>query len=103
MKIPPKKREIEEEIGENLKSLRLSCNIRQYDIAKEEGISLTAIKRLESGQGGTLKTLAGILRALGKTEWIKSLAPQNQTQPMLMLLRKKRERKIGRASCRERV
>ncbi|OPZ89872.1 MAG: Helix-turn-helix domain protein [Firmicutes bacterium ADurb.Bin419] len=92
MKFAPTKREIEEAIGESLKNLRLRKNMRQLDIADDEGISLTAIKRLESGQGGTLKTLAGILRALNRTEWIDSLAPQVQTQPMTMLLMKKRTR-----------
>ena len=98
MKFAPTKKEIEETLGESLKGLRLRKNLRQVDIAKAEGLSVTAVKRVESGKGGTLKTLAGILRALDETQWLASLAPKSQTQPMMML---KRKRERSRASAKK--
>ena len=72
-------------LGENIRNLRLLKNIDQRDLAAMAGVSTTAVKRLESGKTSTTETLIRVLRILGRTDWLESLAPPVSIDPMLML------------------
>lgn len=72
-------------LGENIRNLRLLKNIDQRDLAARAGVSTTAVKRLESGKTSTTETLIRVLRILGRTDWLESLAPPVSIDPMLML------------------
>jgi len=85
----------EQELGQHLRSLRLRQNMDQRDLAARAGVALGVVKRLESGQGATLKSLIKVLRALGRVDWIHSLAPAVSISPLQML---KSKRKRQRAS-----
>jgi transcriptional regulator with XRE-family HTH domain len=78
-------KEWEEEIGRQLRALRLRKNIGQQQLAAQAGIALNAVKRLESGKGSALTSLIKVLRSLGRTEWLGSLSPQVSISPMQML------------------
>lgn len=67
--------EMEIEIGEKLKALRLSLNLEQKTLAERAGISVRALRNLEGGCGATLRTLVCTVRALGRTEWLHSVGP----------------------------
>jgi transcriptional regulator with XRE-family HTH domain len=72
-------------VGENIRSLRLQKNLTQQALAAQAGVSMTALRHLESGQGATLATLIRIVRALDKQEWLESLAPRASINPLHMV------------------
>lgn len=81
-------------LGENIRNLRLLKNIDQRDLAAMAGVSTTAVKRLESGKTSTTETLIRVVRILGRTDWLESLAPPVSVNPMLMLHVKGPRKKI---------
>ena len=48
-------------LGENIKTLRLQKNLTQNSLADQAGVSMTALRHLESGQGANLFTLIRIV------------------------------------------
>lgn len=71
-------------IGENIRSLRLQKNLTQQALAAQAGVSLSALRHLESGQGANLSTLIRVVRALDRQEWLQALAPQVTINPLHM-------------------
>lgn len=89
--------DLEAELGGNLRALRLNRNLEQTTLAERAGVSLTALKRLESGRGSTTHTLISILRALGREDWLKTIAPVATINPLTMpRSAKPRRRAAGR-------
>lgn len=76
--------ELEAEVGEKLKALRLLKNLDQKSLAGRAGISLSALKSLENGSGSTLKSFVSVLRALGREAWLETIAPIATINPMHM-------------------
>jgi len=76
--------EMEVELGVKLKALRLSRNLDQKTLAGRAGVSVRALRSLESGQGSTLKTLVSVLRALGRQEWLNTIAPVATINPLAL-------------------
>ncbi len=87
--------QLEEQLGANIRALRLERNIDQATIASRAGVSLNALKHLESGQGSTVKTLVRVLRALGREEWIKTIAPVATINPLTMPRSAKRRQRAA--------
>ena len=56
--------ELEAQVGEHFRSLRLRANIQQVDLALRADVSLSAIKNLETGKGTTLRTVVRVAKAL---------------------------------------
>ncbi len=77
--------EWEAELGQQLRDLRLRQNIDQRKLAEQAGVALNVIKNLESGRGATVTSLLKVLRALGRTDWIDTLAPAVSISPLQML------------------
>lgn len=71
-------------IGENIRALRLQKNLTQQFLAERSGVSLSALRHLESGQGANLGTLIRVARALDRQEWLQALAPQVTINPLHM-------------------
>ena len=71
-------------IGENVRRLRLQKNLSQAALAGQAGVSMTALRHLESGQGANLSTLIRVIRALDKQEWLQGLAPRVTINPLYM-------------------
>lgn len=76
--------EMELDLGEKLKALRLARNLDQKTLAERAGVSVRALRNLEAGQGSTLKTLVRVLRALGRQEWLNTVAPVATINPLLL-------------------
>lgn len=76
--------EIEVEIGERIKALRLHNDLDQATVAERAGVSLTALKRLENGLGSTVNTLIRVLRALGQEASLHVFAPVPTINPLTM-------------------
>ncbi len=77
--------EWEAELGQQLRELRLRQNIDQRRLAEQAGVTLNVVKNLESGKGATLISLVKVLRALGRTDWLGTLAPVVSISPLQML------------------
>lgn len=76
--------DLEAQLGAHLRALRLDRNLEQAVLAQRAGVSLTALKRLESGGGSTTHTLISILRALGREDWLRTIAPVATINPLTM-------------------
>lgn len=77
--------ELEHSLGENLRALRLQKNLDQETLSKRAGVSVTALRNLESGNGATTKTLVRVVNALGRQEWLASVAPIVSINPLHMV------------------
>ena len=85
-----------QELGAQMRALRLRVNLDQVSLADRAGIALTAVKNLESGKGATLNTLIKALRALDRADWLKSLAPPVSISPLQMLKTKPARQRVSR-------
>lgn len=89
--------ELEAQLGDDLKQLRLQKNIDQKTLCLEAGISLTALRNLENGRGATITTFVKTLRALNHVDALRLFAPQTSINP-LQLSRQAQPRQRARAS-----
>ena len=69
-------------IGEALRVHRLRLNLPQKVVAERSGVSLTSVKRLESGEGATLGTFVQVCRTLGLDGWIAEIEPRDEVSPI---------------------
>jgi len=81
--------EWETELGQNLRALRLRQNIDQRQLAEQADVALNVVKKLEGGKGSTLTSFIKVLRALGREEWLNTLAPVISISPLQMIKDKK--------------
>lgn len=95
--------ELEERLGSHLRELRLLRNLDQQSLAERAGVSLNAVKHLESGQGARVNSLMKVLRALDRADWLATLAPIVSISPMQMLKRGSREPRRARRRARPSV
>jgi transcriptional regulator with XRE-family HTH domain len=72
-------------VGAEIRAVRIAADLDQSELAKRADVSLGAVKNLETGKGSTLKTLIRVVRALGRAEWLESLAPPITVSPLAML------------------
>lgn len=75
------------EVGAHLRELRLYRNVSQEELADKAGISISTLRKLESGSGGSLRTLVCVLAALGRLEWLNTLAPVPTVNPLSLTKR----------------
>jgi transcriptional regulator with XRE-family HTH domain len=90
-------RDWEATLGRQLRDQRLRMNIDQLQLAKQAGVALNAVKNLESGKGATLSSLVKVLRALGRAEWLGTLAPPVSISPMQVRKTKKTRQRAFKA------
>lgn len=76
--------EMEAELGEKLRTLRLFRNLDQKTVAGRAGVSVRALRNLEAGHGSTLNTLVRVLRALGRQDWLNTIAPVATVNPLAL-------------------
>ncbi len=74
--------ELEMALGAGVRALRLDLNIEQQTVAARAGISVGALKNLESGRGSTIRTLASVLKALNRQDWLTTIAPSASVNPL---------------------
>lgn len=85
-------------IGSRLADLRLSRDLTQQQVAKEAGIGLRTLQRMEAGEVATrLSGFVGVCRVLGIVGRFAMFLPELQISPMdqLKLQGKKRARASG--------
>ena len=76
--------ELQAELGQELRLLRLRRQLDQRQLAREAGVALNAVKRLESGRGATVMSFIKVLRALGRADWLATLSPAVSISPLEM-------------------
>lgn len=77
--------ELEQQVGLAIRRTRLLRNLDRETLARQAGISVSALKNLEGGSGTTMSTFVKVVRALGKTEWLGLLAPSVTINPLSMV------------------
>ena len=77
-------------LGDQVRRVRIGRNLDQARLAELANVSVGAVSNLERGKGSSLRTLIGVLRALGRTDWIESLAPAVGVSPMQLLRSKQK-------------
>lgn len=82
--------EWEAALGDQIRRVRIGRNLDQAGLAELANVSIGAVSNLERGKGSSLRTLISVLRALGRTEWLESLAPAVSVSPMQLLRSKQR-------------
>ena len=88
--------EWETELGRQVRALRLRQNLDQRELAARAGVALNAVRHLETGKGATVRSLIKVLRTLGRTDWLQSLAPPVTISPLEMLKAKPRRQRASR-------
>ena len=78
-------KELEAELGKQIRTLRLRLDLDQKQMAERAGIALNAVKNLETGKGTSLHSLIQVLRTLNRTDWLGTLAPTVSISPVQML------------------
>jgi transcriptional regulator with XRE-family HTH domain len=74
------------ELGKRLAARRLSRNMKQDELAKEAGIGLRTLQRLESGEAASrLSSFVRVLNVLGLQGNLDMLVPEAAISPMLLL------------------
>lgn len=89
-------RDLEAELGGQIRALRLRQDLNQQQVAERAGIALSAVKNLEQGKGATLRTLTQALRVLDRTDWLNTLAPAVSISPVNMLRTKAPRQRASR-------
>ena len=77
--------ELQQQLGERLKRLRLSRNLDQRTTAEKAGLSEKALRNLEAGRGSTVETLLRVLKALDALQGIDLPAPEATVNPLDLL------------------
>ena len=82
--------EQERHVGEQVRRSRIAQNLDQQTLASLSNVSLATLSNLENGRGSSLKTFLKVVRALGRNDWLDSLAPLVTVSPMAALRQARR-------------
>jgi transcriptional regulator with XRE-family HTH domain len=77
--------EWEKMMGEQVRTARIAQDLDQSSLAALANVSIGALSNLERGKGSSLTTLIAVVRALGRTDWLETLAPAIAVSPLQML------------------
>ena len=88
--------ELQKELGDRIRRLRLSRNVDQRTIADKAGVSEKALRNLETGHGSTVETLLRTLKALDFVQGIEMLAPEVTIDPLALLRSSKPPQRVRR-------
>lgn len=81
------------ELGSRIARARLNKNVTQDTLAKEAGVSLPTVQRIEAGHSTQLTNLLRILRALRMTQNLDALLPAPPVSPLQKLKMHGKERR----------
>ena len=86
---------LQAEIGRRVAKLRLARNVTQQTLAREAGVGLRTLRRLEGGQSTSLDTFLRVVIALGCGDDLVAALPAYDIRPI--------ERADGRGAERRRA
>lgn len=70
------------DLGQQLEAYRISRNLKQSELAELAGIGRSTLVRMEAGKGGTIDSLARVMRALGMGERLLEVVPDAKVSPL---------------------
>lgn len=74
--------ELQVELGQRLRRLRLQRNMPRAELAEKAGVAAGSIAKAEAGEDIRLSTLLGLLRVLGGLDQVLQLIPVSQVSPL---------------------
>jgi len=78
--------ELEQELGEQVRRARLRLELSQDELARRANVSVTVVRNIERGRGGSMRSLIRIVRGLGEVDsWLLQLAPEPPLSPLDVL------------------
>ena len=86
------------ELGNRLARVRKQHGYIQAQLAKEAGIGVATLKRMEGGQGGQLESWIKVAQALRMAESINTLLPEHFDSPMAEVLATRKRRRKNKQS-----
>jgi transcriptional regulator with XRE-family HTH domain len=92
--------ELQQELGERIRRLRIDRNLSQAELAGKAGVSLKTLRNLEQGAGSSVETLLRTLKALGVADVIGALAPVPVVSPLALLKGSAPPRRVRRSRKR---
>jgi transcriptional regulator with XRE-family HTH domain len=88
--------ELQIELGNRVRQLRLSRNLDQQTTAEKAGISKAAYRNLEAGRGSSVQTLLRTLKALDFLQGIEMLAPEPTVNPLALVRKSSPPQRVRR-------
>lgn len=74
-----------EKLGVRMKARRISIGLKQQELAKESGVGVSTITKIEGGQSVAFSLLISVIRTLGLLENLDLLVPEQKPSPMELL------------------
>ncbi|MYH15966.1 MAG: helix-turn-helix domain-containing protein [Gammaproteobacteria bacterium] len=87
---------LQAELGRRLAKLRLARNVTQQMLAREAGIGLRTVRRLEAGEPTSLDTFLRVVIALDLGEGLLTAVPSYDIRPIQRVENRGRERRRAR-------
>jgi len=85
-------------LGDRLKQERLNQNLTQETLARNSGVSVIVIKRVEDGRGCSVGNFIRLLRSLNKLDNLDLFLPEPGISPIELARLSGRERKEATGS-----
>lgn len=73
------------QLGTRIKQYRINTGMRQSELAKESGVGISTINKIESGKSVSLILLISVLRTLNLLENLELLVPATKISPLQLL------------------
>jgi len=70
------------EIGKRIRHTRLQQNLKIEDLARDAGVGINTVRRLERGQSVGFEFFIRILRALGRLQALDAFLPDPGVSPL---------------------
>jgi transcriptional regulator with XRE-family HTH domain len=71
-----------QELGKRLARIRKQHGMSQHKLAKEAGLGVATLRRIEAGEGSQLESWLKLMKALRMSSSIEALLPENFDSPM---------------------
>lgn len=70
-----------QQLGKELRRMRLSSNLSQAEVAQRAGLDRTTVVKLEAGRAATLLTVVQVLRAMDRLDVLDRFHEEPQLTP----------------------
>ncbi len=89
--------ELQVQLGEGLRALRISRRMTQGELAAKAGVSPGAVASLERAEGSSVETMIRVLRAMDASAFIEGLAARPSVSPLALARSPNPPRRVRRS------